>query len=371
VVLILVPSVPTKVIFTVTLTQPLAARCAASLTNYNMNVAAESLATHRHTVANRLRRIRLLLALMAIAAAPAAAAEPTVYELPDATHAVPFGVGTDGTVWSALSRGHEWEGLKGQAVGSLAPDGTFAELSIRGFGHPVLDPAGGFWVVKGREYAQRRGPLSIARLAPSGKVEATYPVGRGRGGITAMAVTARAVWFARQRDGGRSSIERLSPADGSQRGFPLRPGYLPDALAVALDGAVRFTETDSGRTRIGWIANGGSVRRWQLTGRATHPISLTVGGEGTVWFGLSETDSRDFSTEKVGRITVAGDLSVYALPNGLPYSIAVGPEGRLWFQSSFGRDWDYRALGSISIDDQLSPPICADRRSNASRPSGR
>jgi streptogramin lyase len=63
-----------------------------------------------------------------------------------------------------------------------------------------------------------------------------------------------------------------------------------------------------------------------------------------------------FRAPAVGRITGAGSLALYPILDGLPYSIAVGPERRLWFQSSFG-GWNFRALDSIGIDGRTGEPI--------------
>jgi streptogramin lyase len=303
------------------------------------------------------------LALVVLAAAPAEAAEPAVYELPNATHANSLAVGADGTVWFAPTHGTEWEGTKGGAVGSLAAGRKVEELPVPGFHRPVLGPTGEVWVSNLYNYTLTGGPFRIARLAPSGQIAREYVVGHGGGGIK-MAVAADAVWFTRWRMKGRAAIERLSIADGSVRRFRLRPLCQSNALAIAPGGAVWFTEacrrhtsegSELGGSTIGRIGRGGGVRRWRLPGRVG-PIAIAIGPEGIAWFGVR---SETFESYTFGHIAGNGHLTEYRVPNGDPGSIAVGPEGRLWFQSSFG-GWDYRALDSVGVDGRPREPICAD-----------
>jgi virginiamycin B lyase len=54
-------------------------------------------------------------------------------------------------------------------------------------------------------------------------------------------------------------------------------------------------------------------------------LSIAVGPDGALWF----TEGR---AGQIGRITTAGEISEYALPTPyIPYSITAGPDGALWF----------------------------------------
>jgi streptogramin lyase len=307
----------------------------------------------------------LLLALTAVAevAAPAGAAEPAVVELPASTHATSVAPAADGTVWFSLYHGSGWEGQKGPAIGRVGTDGTVAELPTPEAGPPSLGPGGELWVSGAKGAAGER-RFDIAQLSPSGQLVTRYPVGRGEGGIAAVTPTLDAVWFVRFRPHGGAAIERLSTADGSLQRFSLHPGCGSNALAVAADGTLWFTESCGHRgndmrgpegSTIGRIAPGGEIVRRHLTGSG-HPVSITLGTDGTVWFGMTNLG---YTTPLIGRIISTGALAEYRVPHGEPGSIAVGPEGRLWFPASFGGGID-RALDSISPSGRLGKPICAD-----------
>jgi streptogramin lyase len=296
---------------------------------------------------------------------PPAVAEPTLYQLPAATHARSLAV-TDRAAWFSPSRGEKWDGAPGPALGYVSADGTVAEvpLSAPGFGEPVLGPEGEVWVSGKSTNETGEDVLQIARVGASGQIEATYTVGRGRDAITAMAVTPRSVWFAQQRDRGRFSIGRLSLVDATVRRFTLRPHCRAEALAVAQNGAAWYTEAclirkhgevGPGGSSIVRIDRRGDIRRWRLAGK-DYPMSIALGHDGTVWFGVSRWG---FSAWQVGRISPGGALAEYPVPHGYPRWIAVGPRGRLWFQSSFGGGI-YRALNSIGERGKLGTPICAD-----------
>lgn len=248
----------------------------------------------------------------------------------------------------------------------MSADGTVSEvpLSAAGLDEPVLGPEGEVWVSGKNTSETGEDVLQVARLGPSGQIEATYTIGSGQDEITAMAVTRGYVWFAQRPDKGRASIGRLSLGDAAVSRFALRPRCLAEALAVAGDGTAWYTEAcrirrhgeaGPGGSSIGRIDRRGDIRRWRLVGK-DYPMSIALGRDGTVWFGVSHWG---FSAWQVGRISPAGALAEYPVPHGYPRSIAVGPEGRLWFQSSFGGAI-YRALNSISKRGKLGTPICAD-----------
>jgi virginiamycin B lyase len=309
------------------------------------------------------------VAIVVIAAAPADAAEPATYQLPDATHARSLSAAADGTVWFVPSRGSEWEDENNSIIGSLSPDGTVAEHEVAGSGtitKLVLGPTDEVWIASYRA-ATEKGErlLEIGRLSPSGEFATVYTVGH-RGWIGPMAIGDDAIWFGYDRPSGPDTIERVSIDGGAVRHFALRPRCEATAVAVGAGGALRFAEAcrryrkgegvGPGRGSIGRIAPDGQISRRPLLGPRDHPFSLAIGSDGTVWFGVSHWG---FSAPSVGRITSAGALAEYPIPNGWPRWIAVGPEGRLWFQSSFG-GWNYRALNSIGIGGRLGKPICAD-----------
>lgn len=310
-----------------------------------------------------------LLAIFAVTAPTAAAAEPTVHQLPDATHARSLTPTADGTIWFVPSRGSEWGSQNYSILGRLAPDGSVTEHEVAGFGtisHLALGPAGEVWVAGyGSEGGYGRQPIVIGRLSPSATLAEAYTVAR-KGWIRSLAIADDAIWFVHDRAGAAAAIERISIDGGSAQQFFLRPRCNATAVAVGAAGSLWFAEAcrrsrkgerpSLGRDSINRITRGGKIVRRPLPSPQDTPVSLTIGADGTVWFGVGYSG---FMASAVGRITRAGSLALYTILDGLPNSIAVGPEGRLWFQSSFG-GWNFRALNSIGIGGRTGEPICAD-----------
>jgi streptogramin lyase len=304
------------------------------------------------------------VAIVVFTAATAEAAEPATYQLPDATHAESLAAAADRTVWFVPWRGTAWKGGSDSVIGSVSPDGAVAEHEIAGFGaieKLVLGPADEVWIAGYRDDTVDKRLVEIGRLSPSGELEDVYTVRRG-GRIGAMAVADDAIWVVYGRDLGPETIERV-PIDGSavQR-FALRQRCSTSALAVGADGALWFAEgcrsnrLGFGRGSIGQIAPDGRISRRPLLGARDFPISLAIGSNRTLWFGIQRWDA---AAPLIGRITSAGALAQYRIPNGWPRSIAVDSRGRVWFQSSFG-GWNPRALNWIGVGGRLGKPICAD-----------
>jgi streptogramin lyase len=316
------------------------------------------------------------LAIVALWTATAEAAEPTVYELPDATHAHSLAAAEGGTIWFVPARGSESESESDSIIGTLASDGTVTEHEVAGFGvinGLTLGPMGEIWVSGANENAAGETFLEIGRLSPSGELARRFTVGRAQGGwdlLRYLTVADGAVWFVRDRLTRRDTIGRLSIAAGAVRRFVTRPRCHVAALAAGAAGALWFAEGCSidrggfegwtpGNSSIARISLGGMIVRYPLHGSRDTPISLAVEPTGTVWFGVTYRKPSGYSAEKIGRVAKGGALAEFPAPDALPYSIAIGPERRLWFQSSFG-GWDYRALASIGPDGKITKPICAD-----------
>jgi len=307
-----------------------------------------------------------LLAIFAAMAPLAVAAEPATHQLPDATHAHSLTPTADGTVWFIPARGSEWGSQNDSILGSLAPDGSVTEREVAELGAITglaLGPADEVWVTGyGNEDGYGEPPIVIGRLSPSAALAEAYTVGR-KGWIRSLAIADDAIWFVHNRPEGPETIERISIDEGSAQQFSLRPRCVATAVAAVEGGSLWFAEacrkggrSSPGRDSINRIAPGGRIARRPLPSLQGRPVSLTIGADGTVWFGVSYTDLR---ASAIGRITRAGSLALYPVLDGLPYSIAVGPERRLWFESSFG-GWNFRALNSIGVGGRTGEPICAD-----------
>jgi streptogramin lyase len=292
-----------------------------------------------------------LTAMVSVVTPSAGAAVPTLYPLPEATHARSLAPGANGSVWFVPRHGSKWEGPDGQTVGVLRADGTVGEFSLPGFEGPAPGPTGDVWVSGKQVNTAGESILFIGRLAASGQVESQYAVGSGDGRVKELAVAQGVVWFAHRFANGAEAIERLSTVDGGVRKFALGDGCEARAIAASERGGLWFSEAckrrlpsrEYARTRstVARIDPAGRIARYPIP-RKGDPLSIAVGQNGTVWFGVTH---RGFSPDWVGRITKAGTIAKYRI-RGYPDSIAVGPDGRVWFRSSFG--WKHPALASIS-----------------------
>jgi streptogramin lyase len=321
---------------------------------------------------------RLLLALLgavaiaALSAAPADAAEATVYKLPDATHARSLAVAPDGTVWFVPSRGYEWQGEGDSILGSIGPDGAVTEHEVAGFGaitSLAVGSGGEIWIagVQGEHTAEW--DLEIGLLSSSGSLQASYPVGRG-GWIRSLRAADGAAWFVHEPLGGRgpSTVQSISTA-GVVRPIPQRRGCTPRTVAAESDATAWFTEVCASakggarsprRAYLAEVEADGAIARHRLA-KEERPASIAVGSDGSVWFGLLHRYPRaGYGYWKIGVITASGALAEYQLRDGsVYYPFAVLPEGRAWFPSTLARGY-LRAINSIGRDGQLGKPACAD-----------
>lgn len=64
-----------------------------------------------------------------------------------------------------------------------------------------------------------------------------------------------------------------------------------------------------------------------------HAHAMSLGPDGNVWFAADQANFGSYDG-KIGRVTVAGELTKFPLPdpgNGGPSGIVAGPDGNLWF----------------------------------------
>lgn len=108
---------------------------------------------------------------------------------------------------------------------------------------------------------------------------------------------------------------------------------------------------------------GGELDRIDPAGTLTrHPLpagieprAIALGPDGNLWFTAIRGRTREMHYSRpgfgfVGRITLAGVLKLFPLPDGgsVPTAIAAGPDGALWFLESEGK-----RIGTIGTDGRL------------------
>ena len=128
-------------------------------------------------------------------------------------------------------------------------------------------------------------------------------------------------------------IGRITPA-GVITEFPMpTPDSGPRALAAGPDGNIWFSEYRA--NRIGRITPRGEITEFALPRPNSGPGDITAGADGAMWFVELSGGMDGLRTDgnRVGRITMSGDITEYPMPAGTesPINIAVGPDRKPWY----------------------------------------
>jgi len=152
-----------------------------------------------------------------------------------------------------------------------------------------------------------------------------FPVPPGAG-VEGIASSGGLVWYAARRAG---ALGRLNPRTGSTQQIILRPGSMPDVVAVGDNGILWVG--DSGLNAILQIDPGTMQvqRRYPLPARAKSKrfFRMTFARGGMLWFTLERG--------LYGRLDVASRrVDVFVAPEGgEPYGLAVTADGIVYFAS--------------------------------------
>ena len=124
----------------------------------------------------------------------------------------------------------------------------------------------------------------------------------------------------------------------------------PLSITTGPDGALWFT--NSGNDSIGRITTSGAVTNY-MGGGVSIPLGITLGPDGALWF-------TNLGNNSIGRITTSGSVTNYTDSSiSSPQAISVGPDGALWFANagngSIGR---ITTGGSVTnyTDSSISTP---------------
>ncbi|MGC9952261.1 MAG: hypothetical protein ABSF64_38450 [Bryobacteraceae bacterium] len=100
-------------------------------------------------------------------------------------------------------------------------------------------------------------------------------------------------------------------------------------IVTGPDGALWFTEPDG--AKIGRITVAGQITEFPLPPSGANPAGIAV-LHGLLWFAEG--------TNQIGSITTAGVITEYPVPtaDSHPTGIAAGPDGALWFTENYGNN---------------------------------
>lgn len=240
----------------------------------------------------------------------------TQFSLPGTDDPSPDGIvaGPDGNLWFTES------GV--DRIGQITPSGTITEFET-----PTADsnPTGITVGSDGNLWFAESGTNDIGRITPAGKItefpttnldlSSTDNMVKGPGGD---------VWFIASDSNGNSEVARVTTA-GKVTAFPSTAS--PNDLTAGPDGNVWLASSGE----IDKVAADGTVQSFTIP-TGDDASAITTGPDGALWFALD-------GTNQIGRMTLSGTFSEYALPepgatDGSTVSIGAlttGPDNNLWF----------------------------------------
>ena len=152
--------------------------------------------------------------------------------------------------------------------------------------------------------------------------------------------------------------------------FPLpTAGSSPNGIVLGPDGALWFTEYavngDNGAphtgSKIGRITTEGAIAEFPLPVAGSSPQAIVAGPDGALWFTEAgdETGTPNAVPAKVGRITVGGAISEFAIPvtpnaGATGGAMTLGSDGALWFPTGFDGNTGDAIIGRITTGGDIT-----------------
>lgn len=245
--------------------------------------------------------------------------------------------GPDGNLW--------FTEFGADRIGRITPSGTITEFQT-----PTADCSptgiavgsdGNLWFIESGWFTES-GNNNIGRITPAGAIT-EYPTTNLDLSSTDQIVKRPGgnLWFIASDSNGDSEIARVNTA-GKVTAFPLSAS--PNDITIGRDGNV-------------WLASNGEIDRVAADGSVTpfkiptgdDASAIASGPDGALWFALD-------GTNQIGRMTLQGTFSEYALPepgatDGSTIVIGgmiAGPDGNLWFT-----DDNVPQVGQIGLSTAL------------------
>lgn len=241
-------------------------------------------------------------------------------------------VAADGRVWFTES--------SGDRIGRVNPEGTgLVEFPLP---HPGSAPRIIARGSDGNMWFSEHGGNRIGRITPEGQItEFDIPTPASQPRAIALGSDGN-IWFGMFAAG---KIGRITPAGVITEFSPPTPDSGPRALAAGPDGNIWFSEFRT--SKIGRITPQGKITEFPLPRGNSGPGDITAGPDGALWFLELSGGIDGVVTEgnRVGRITVRGEITEYPMPEqkspaGAPgrpgaqpsaINIAVGPDHQIWY----------------------------------------
>jgi streptogramin lyase len=233
-----------------------------------------------------------------------AAAEPLLptikrYSLP-VVNSGPAGIarGPDRNMWFTEAGSFYMPVSINNKIGTITPAGIIKEYST-----PTL----------------KSSPMSIVQ-GPDGNMWFTEPGNPTPGGVVL------------------NQIGRITPTGIIKEYSTPTLRSAPFGITAGPDGNLWFTEYFA--NQIGRITPAGVIKEYPILTKNTFPMSIAAGSDGNIWFTEfynPNPDRPDMFVNKIGRITPAGIITEYTIPDnpdeakGSLVGITAGPDGNIWF----------------------------------------
>jgi virginiamycin B lyase len=163
------------------------------------------------------------------------------------------------------------------------------------------------------------------------------------------------VWFS-EHNGNR--MGRITLA-GELTEFDIpTPASQPRAIALGRDGNIWFGEFAAGK--IGRVTPRGVITEFAIPTPDSGPRALAAGPDGNIWFS-------EFRAGKIGRITPQGAITEFPMPrpNSGPGDITAGADGAMWFVELSGNmdglQPDGGRIGRITMNGRITEFALPDR----------
>jgi virginiamycin B lyase len=271
----------------------------------------------------------ILVTAFLLALVPVRASGQTITEFP-----LPAGAPVTGIFSGAYGRaittgpdGNIWLTDTGRSsIIRMTPSGEVTEFKVPALGITV-GPDGNLWFTSGGQ---------IGRMSPDGATLALFPLQYGKISIGIVVGPDGNLWFTESvgetgSPGGIPpypvAIGKLTPA-GTMTEYPLSPQVSGAGIIVGPDGSLWFRWNVLGRATLQGVLSAITVQ-----GIIGGLNAITLGPDGNVWFTEPSIGYFDDTVGYVGKITLAGRATQYAVPtsHAYPFDIVAGPDGNLWF----------------------------------------
>jgi virginiamycin B lyase len=252
--------------------------------------------------------------------APPVVPDPLLTLFPVAAKSDPLGitVGPDGALWFTESSTPGW-------IGRITVDGVLREFHEEASRQPLgltVGADGNLWF----EDAMRN---SIVRMTTSG-MTTDFPLGNQYSSPEGAMVGGAEIWFTERSS---STIGKVTMA-GVVTEYLIPGGAVEQGLhSLAPRGIVRTGDGRLWFTRAGGLGWFDGVDKWGFLNLGRGAQGLTVGLDGSLWFGAAGTDPARPSDGALGHVALDGTVSYYEIPTAFSHGgdLATGRDGSIWF----------------------------------------